>query len=56
MPLQPWMKLISVDDAEAAALAMLGQSGADAADPRVRAEIELRQRRLAALQAARAGL
>ena len=39
MPLQPWMKLISVDD-------HLG------VDPQVQAEVRLRQRRLSALKIA----
>jgi hypothetical protein len=46
-------RLAGEAEAEAAALAALTESGADVADPRVRAEIELRQRRLAALRVAR---
>jgi hypothetical protein len=49
-------RLAAEAEAEATTLATLRESGADVADPRVRAEIELRQRRLAALRAARAGL
>ena len=43
-------------DAESAALDALDKSGADVTDPRVRAEAELRRRRLAALRAAHADL